>query len=522
MAAIRPESLRAEIGFLADDQFEGRGTATPGYELAAKYMASQFEALGLQAAGDNGTYFQSVPFHSALVNAKASSLTWSIAGKQHALSDPKEVLLFAHAYSADSSVEGPVVFVGYGISAPELHHDDYAGLDLKGKIIAYVYGAPPQFESSLRAYYSDSKNKRNAAIAHGAVGAIELDDPSLEAEYPFIKYAAGEQSPTLWWEEKDGQPHATSPQIKVTALISVPQSRMFFEATGHPADQVYAAQKDGSLKGFATPIRISMHVSAATKDVRSSNVVAILPGSDPLLRDQYVVISAHLDHLGIGPAVKGDAVYHGALDNGSGSADLIEIARAAASLNPRPRRSLLFIAVTGEEAGLLGSDYFANHPTLPKSAIVADVNVDEDLMLWPLQDIVAYGIEHSTLATPATQAAARLGLVISPDPQPEESLFIRSDQYSFVLQGIPSISPSAGWKSDNPAISPQKIEGNWETNVYHSPQDNMNQPFNWDAGVKFARFCFLTGYLIAQQDARPAWNPGDFFGTHYGPGALKP
>jgi Peptidase family M28 len=521
MAQIHPESLRAEIRFLSDDQLQGRGTATPGYELAAKYMASQFESLGLQPAGDNGTYFQSVPLHSALAQPKYTSFAWTAGGRQHTLVDDRDVLVLPHAYSADSSVGGPVVFVGYGVSAPELNHDDYAGLDLKGKIIAFVYGAPPQFDSSLRAYYSDSHNKLKVAADHGAVGAIELDDPGLQAEYPFAKYVDNSQSPTLWWKDKSGAPHATPEQIKVTALMSVPEACIFLEGAGHSADQIYAAQKDGSLKGFDTPIRASIHVSTTVKEVQSPNVVGILPGGDPSLRDQYVVFSAHLDHLGIGPAVKCDSIYHGALDNGSGSADLIEIARAAASLNPRPRRSMLFIAATGEETGLLGSDYFANNPTVPKSSMVADVNVDEDLMLWPLQDIIEYGAEHSSLAKLADQAGARLGLTMSPDPQPEEVLFIRSDQYSFVLQGVPSIFPSAGWKSSNPAVNPQKIEDDWDVNFYHTPQDSMNQPFNWDAGVKFARFSFLLGYLVAQQDGKPTWNPNDFFGAHYALGTPK-
>jgi Zn-dependent M28 family amino/carboxypeptidase len=258
-------------------------------------------------------------------------------------------------------------------------------------------------------------------------------------------------------------------------------------------------------------------VGTKSEDIHSPNVVAKLPGSDPALRNEYVVFTAHLDHMGIGEPVNGDKIYHGTLDNGSGSAALLEIARAMAGMNPHPRRSILFVSVTGEEEGLLGADYFAHNPTVPKADLVADVNMDEDIMLWPLEDVVAYGAEHSSLGRTVNEAAERMGLSVSPDEQPEQVIFIRSDQYAFVKQGIPAMMVDAGDKSNNPAIQPQKIEQAWKEKIYHSPQDNMNQPgLDFASGVKFAQFNFLCGYLIAQQTARPTWNSKDFFGDHYG------
>jgi Zn-dependent M28 family amino/carboxypeptidase len=234
------------------------------------------------------------------------------------------------------------------------------------------------------------------------------------------------------------------------------------------------------------------------------------------LKNEYVVYSAHLDHLGIGEPVKGDNIYNGALDNGSGSAILLEVARAFSGMTTPPRRSILFLSVTGEEAGLLGSDYFAHNPTVNKSSVVANINMDEDVMLWPLRDIVAFGAEHSSLDAVVQKAAARLGLSESPDPLPEEVVFIRSDQYSFVKQGVPAIFPVAGFKSDDPKIRPAEIFKNWEETRYHQPQDDMDQPgLDFDAAAKYARFVFLCGFLITEDSERPTWNKGDFFGEHY-------
>lgn len=515
MSKIRPEAIHADIAFLADDLLAGRFPGTPGYQIAAKFMASQFQAFGLQPAGDDGTYFQAVPLRGSKIDAANTTLSWSAGGQTHSLAYPKDFIAQSDPLRADTSVEAPVVFAGFGIAAPELHHDDYQTIDAKGKIIAIVPGAPPQFESSLRAYYSSTETKRQMAVAHGAAGMILLDDPAYEHMYSYQHRMRTLDSPAMHWLDADGRANGYFPELKAMGLLNLDRAREFIQAAGHSPDDVFAAAESGKLAAFNTPITASIQVTTKSEDIQSSNIVAKLPGSDPALRDQYVIFTAHLDHLGIGAPVNGDKIYHGALDNGSGSADLIEIARAMAGMYPRPRRSILFVSVTGEEAGLLGSDYFAHNPTVPKSAIVADVNVDEDLMLWPLEDVVVYGVEHSSLKSVVNEAADRLDLAVSPDPQPEQVIFIRSDQYSFVKEGIPSIFPVAGVKSDDPKIDAKKIEQDWQDKIYHSPLDNMEQPFDFEAGAKFARFALLCGYLAAQQTQRPAWNPRDFFGQHF-------
>jgi len=516
MSTIRPEAIRGNMRFLSDDLLEGRGTGTRGYELAAKFMATQFETVGLQPAGDNGTYFQSVPLRSLRLDENRTTFTVTRAGKEEALAFREDYILHGDPGRAEISVEAPVVFVGFGVTAPELGYDDYKEIDAKGKIVAFVFGAP-NFESSLKAHYSSSQVKAENAALHGAVGVIVVDGPMQEQVYPFSRRVRDLAIPEFRWLDRQSQPNAYHPELKCSVSLSLVETGKFFEGSRHTAEEVFASAKAGKAQSFALPMTVKIHTATQWQDVRSPNVVAKLEGSDQGLKDEILVYTAHLDHLGIGEAVQGDKIYNGTLDNASGSAILIEIARAFSKMNPRPRRSILFVAVTGEEAGLLGSDYFAHYPTVAKSSIVADVNTDMDLMLWPLQDIVAFGAEHSSLEGVIRRATERMQLIESPDPLAQMVIFIRSDQYSFVKQGIPAVMPSPGFKSSDPRIAPFEILEKWENTRYHQPQDDMEQPgLDFDASAKYARFVFLCGYLIAEDAQRPTWNKGDFFGEHYG------
>ena len=515
MQTIHADAIRGDMAFLSDDLLEGRGTATRGHQLAAQFMATQFESIGLSPAGDNSTYFQNVPLRSVRIDEANSTLTLIHDGKPEALVIRKDFLPFPNPARKVSSVEAPVVFVGFGVTAPEQNYDDYKGIDAKGKIIAILYQAP-NFESSLKAHYSSGEVKLANAAAHGAVGIIVLDDPILEGMYSFSERVRDLAQPTLRWLDKQGQPNDYFPQIQAAVELSLDATKALFQGSGHTADEIFQAAKDGKSFTFPLAITAKIHNEQKLEDVTSPNVVAKLEGSDPTLKNEYLVYTAHLDHLGIGEPVKGDSIYNGALDNASGSAILLEVARAFSQMNPHPKRSILFVAVTGEEAGLLGSDYFASFPTVPKESIVANVNMDEDQMLWPLEDIIPFGAEHSSLENVAKRAAARLHLDLSPDPMPQEVIFIRSDQYSFVKQGIPALYPTPGIKSDNPNIKPAEIFQNWEATRYHQPSDDMQQPgLDFAQAVKYADFIFLSGWYITQDPARPTWNPHDFFGDLY-------
>jgi hypothetical protein len=515
MESIRPEAIRAHMNFLADDLLEGRGTDSRGYEIAARYMATEFESMGLAPAGDAGTYLQTVPLRSARPDEANTTLSVIRNGKAETLVFRKDFLTIGDPARKETSVEAPVVYVGFGVTAPEQNYDDYKGIDVKGKIVAMLLEAP-NFESSLKAHYSSFEQKTTNAVAHGAVGLIVVNDPVLEGLYPFKEQVRDLSRPGLRWLSKEGLPNDYFPQLRGGAFLSLDASRQLFTGSGHTPEEVFQAAKEGKSLVFPLPLSAKIHKQTKLEDVSSHNVVAKLEGSDAALKNEYLVYSAHLDHLGIGEPVKGDTIYNGALDNASGCAILLEVARTFSNMNPRPKRSILFVAVTGEEAGLLGSDYFAHYPTVSKGAIVANVNMDEDQMLWPLQDIIPFGAEHSTLDGVVKRAAERLHLGISPDPMPEEVIFIRSDQYSFVRQGVPAVFLVAGFKSNDPKIDPVAIFKDWEATRYHQPQDDMQQPgLDFNQAVKYAQFAYLCGWLIAQDPARPAWNAHDFFGDHY-------
>jgi Peptidase family M28 len=514
---IRPEAIRADMRFLADDLLEGRGTGTRGHEIAAKFMASEFEAMGLGPAGENGTYFQSVALRSMRLDEGHTTLSIVRGGKEQTLTFRQDFIAEADPGRTETSVEAPVVYVGFGVTAPGQGYDDYAGVEAKGKVVAYVFGAPPQFESTVRAHYSAVEAKAANAAAHGAVGTILLDSPFLEHFYPFKDRVSDLGFPDMRWLDGQGRPNDYFPQLRGAAILNMAATARLFEGSGKSPEEIYAGAKEGKPLSLALPVTAKMKIVTKLEDIHSPNVVARLQGSDPKLRDEYVVYTAHLDHLGIGESVNGDKIYNGAMDNASGSASLLEIARAYSQMKPHPRRSILFVSVTGEEEGLLGSDYFAHYPTVAKDGLVANINIDGNLaLLWPIEDVVARGSEHSTLGAAAHKAADRVKLDVSPDPVPDLVLFIRSDQYSFVKQGVPSVFASAGIKSSDPKIKPREIATTWRLSNYHKPSDDMNQPFDFESGAKYARYVFLLGYVVAQETEKPTWNHGDFFGEHYG------
>jgi hypothetical protein len=516
MAVIRPQAIQAQMRFLADDLLEGRGTGTRGHEIAAKFIASEFEALGLEPAGENGTYFQNVPLRSIRPDENQTTLTLEFAGKSEVLVFRRDFITSGDAGRTETSVEASVVYVGFGVTAPEMGYDDYREVGMKGKIAAYQFGAPPQFEATVRAHYSSGDVKSANAAAHGAVGVIFLDSPALEGLYSFNEQAQDLVFPHLRWLDSRGRPNDFLPELLGSVFLSMDGVKKLFEGSGKSTEEVYAAAQAGKPVSLALHVTAKLNLVTRHEQMRSPNVVARLQGSDPKLRDEFVVYTAHSDHLGIGEPVNGDKIYNGALDNASGTACLLGIAKAFSKMNARPRRSILFVSVTGEEEGLLGSDYFARYPTVPKDALVGNINMDGAGLLWPIEDVVASGAEHSNLSAAVQKAAERMKLVVTPDPYPEQVFFIRSDQYSFVKQGIPAVWPRTGLKSSDPKTRPDEIRKKWVQTIYHKPQDDMNQPFDFESAAKFARFVFLVGYIVAQNTERPAWNSADFFGEHYG------
>ena len=522
---IRPEEIRAHIRFLSDSLLQGRAPGTPGYDIAARYVATELEGMGLHP-GVSGSWFQPVPLQKAVTDAAASSLVLTVNGKEQRLADAKDYVLstwFANPAGkgetrADADVSAPVAFVGFGVTAPDQKYDDYAGVDVRGKLVLIIYGAPSAFPSTERAYYSDGIVKAKNAVAHGAVGELSIMLPEDWKRYPWEWLVPQIQVGEMHWLDKNGVPHDFFPELRGNALFSEHEGELLFTGAPKTLDQVLATARASKPQAFALPVTAHVHTVAAQTVIQSSNIIAELKGSDPKLRDQYVVYTAHVDHLGICPPVDGDNVCHGALDNASGTSTLLEIARAYSQLPQPPRRSVLFVFVTGEEMGLLGSDYFAHFPTVPLKSIVANVNIDgAPGSFFPMKDVVALGAEHSTLGDAVASAAKHMGYDLSPDPMPEEVSFIRSDQYSFVLQGVPAVDVEDGVKSTDSKIDGLAVIKKWLVTRYHTPLDSMEQPIDFDSTAKGAVMNFLVGYQVAQHDAAPTWNKGDFFGTTFGP-----
>ncbi len=521
---IRPDEIRAHIRFLADSLLEGRAPGTPGYDIAARYVATELEGMGLHPAV-SGSWLQPVPFEKAVTDEAASSLTLTMNGKEQKLTDAKDYILstwFANPAPkgesrAESDVSAPVVFVGFGVTAPDQKYDDYAGVDVKGKIVAAIYGAPSSFPSTERAYYSDSVVKTKIALARGAIGVVGISLPEDWKRYPWDWIVPQIQMGEMHWLDKSAVPHDFYPGLRGQAFFSEEGAKLLFTGSPKALDKAFADARASKPQAFPLPVSVHIHTVAAQQIIQSSNIIAELRGSDPALSDQYVVYTAHVDHLGICPAIDGDSVCHGALDNASGVATLLEIARAYASLPTPPRRSVLFVFVTGEEMGLLGSDYFAHFPTVPLASIVADVNIDGAPGVYAMKDFVALGAEHSTMGDDVASAAKLMGYEVTPDPMPEEVGFIRSDQYSFVLQGVPAVDIEDGVHAVDPKLNLFELEKKWLVTRYHTPLDSMDQPIDFESMAKGSVLNFLVGYQIAEHNAAPAWNNGDFFGTTFGP-----
>jgi hypothetical protein len=505
-------TFRAHMAFLADDRLEGRGTGTRGQEIAALYVATQLQAYGLEPAGDSGSYFQWIPFRQITVVPDQCELVLIRDGKEQPLKWGDDFLMRGHELNPDAKVDAPVVFVGYGVTAPHQRYDDYANIDVRGKIVAYLAGAPARFPSEQRAHFGSGREKAKNAVAHGAIGIIALNTPDWSKSLPWARVVIGYGFPAMRWLGPDGMPNDARPELRASAALSLPASQAFFQGAPKSWDEVWSAAQAGQPQAFAMPFTARLHNVSRHRLVTSPNVAAVLSGSDPKLAREYVVYTAHTDHLGIGTPIDGDSIYNGAVDNASGTAALLEIAAAFSRLAKAPARSVLFLAVTGEEAGLLGSDYFAHFPTVPKQAIVADVNMDGASLSYDFADIVSFGAEHSSLMSVVRKEAGRLGVKVSPDPIPEQVFFIRSDQYSFVRQGIPAVFTGAGFQAVDPAVDGRRMFEHWIDKYYHSPFDDMKQPLAFKPALKFMELNFAIGYDVANAARRPTWNSGDFFG----------
>lgn len=513
--AAEAERIRADMTFLADDLLEGREAGARGHELAARYVAARFRALGLEPAGEDG-YFQQVPLRSARLEFGSPSATFVGAdGASRDFDFPKEFVVGASTVREESQLDAELVFAGYGVVAEEFEHDDYAGLDVAGRIVVMLSGAPLSWPSEERAHFS--RNKLEAAVERGAVGVVTLATPVSERVYPFARRSLFLHLPRMGWIEEDGSTHRGFPELLAGAQLSMEAAEVLFEGAPRSAEVLMATvEADGVPTGFPLPGRLQLSYASTLEDLTSPNVVARLPGSDPALADEHIVLTAHLDHIGFARTMSGDDINNGAMDNASGVATLLEVARLLKAA--RPARSVLFTIVTAEEKGLLGADYFARHPTVPAESMIANVNLDMPVLTFPFADVVAFGASHSDLAGHVSAAARATDVMLSPDPFPEQAIFVRSDHYRFVQQGIPAVMLATGQQSLDPARPGKEAWDSFLAEHYHKPSDEVGPQIDFDSAARFAALNARVALSLAAASERPIWLDGDFFGDLYGDG----
>jgi len=498
-------AIRARMRFLASDALEGRDTGTRGYDTAAAYVASQFEGLGLDPGGADGSWYQ--PVHLLHTRLKAGQASASV--NERALIQGRDLLMVPPPV-ADLHIHGGIILAGFGLDVADVGLHDFDGVDVRGKFVAVLAGAPASLPSEERAYFSNLQGKMETARAKGAIGLLLLRTPPQEAAWE--RYVR--QNAVGAFYRVDGDRPPTDGQALPMAFLNRSGSDAILAASGRSLNDVVEA---AATRPIVSDLGVEMAFdeSIDVERVSSPNILARIAGADAALKNEVVVYTAHLDHLGMTAAEGGDSVNHGAIDNASGVAEVIEIARLWRDVRPRPARSALFAIVTGEERGLLGSAVLADDPPVPRSQIAANINLDNFLILYPLRDVVALGGDHSTLGRTVRAEASRLGLEVIPDPRPEQSLFIRNDEFSFVLRGVPSVTIANGVRSADPSVDVPELWTKWFATIYHTPKDTMAQAFNWHAAEQYVSLNLGIGRRVASERARPTWNPGDFFGQRF-------
>ncbi len=513
-AQITAQALRAPVRFLASDELEGRGPATRGDALARLYLSAELEELGYQPGGENGGWEQTVEVVG--VTAKLPA-TWNFTGPSNDKSGGIS-LKWSDDYIAGSGVQqasaeikdAGLVFVGYGIEAPEYKWDDFKGVDVRGKVLVMLNNDPdwdPKlFEGVKRLYYGRWTYKYESAARHGAAGVIIIHT-TASAGYPWQVVQSS------WGGEQFELPAENEPRIQLKGWATEDAARRLLKAGGADLDKLVAAAKKRNFRPVPIALKTSIRFDNTVSRVRTANVAGVLPGSDPKLKEEVVIYTAHHDHFGIGePDKTGDKIYNGAEDNASGCAQLLAIARAFAALPERPKRSIMMLFVAGEEQGLLGSKYYALHPTFAPGKIAANINYDGGNYRGRTKDLTQLGMGKSSLDGIAKALVEKQGRVLVPDQFPDKGYFYRSDQFNFAKIGVPALYFDNGYDYiGKPAGWGKHEHEEWTEHVYHQPSDELKDDWVFDGMIEDATIGFQVGWLVAQTEQLPAWNPGDEF-----------
>ena len=510
-ASIDPEKIRAHVRFLADDLLEGRGPGTRGGDIAAQYIGTQFALYGLQPAGDNGTYFQKVPLYAVHTIEDQTKFTFvPQSGAPIALTYGSDYVTKDQTGAAAADIDAPIVFVGYGIDAPEYHWNDYAGVDVKGKVLLVIVNQPPSddpafFKGKTMTYYGRWTYKYEEAARRGAVGVLIIHRTDL-ASYG---WEVVRNSQSVEKSYLKGDPDAT---LKAASWIQLDVAKKLFSAAGKNADEMIVAAGKPGFHAFELPVRLKAHVASRVRPYDSNNVIAKVPGADATGADQAVFYTAHYDHLGIDPDLKGDNIYNGAADNGTGCGILLELARAFAEAPTKPPHSIFFAAVTAEEQGLLGSQYLGMHPPIPVSQIALDLNYD---MLMPMGvplSAEVSGAERTTFYPIVEKTAKAFDLTLEPDKFPGAGHYYRSDHFSFARVGVPSFSVGQGtlFEGHDAAWGKAQAE-DFVAHHYHQPSDEYRASMDFRGDAKMARFGLILGWEASSLPETVGWQKGDEF-----------
>lgn len=520
MQAIAPvildanaETIKTHMAYLASDDLMGREAGTPGYDQAAAYVAAEMEKLGVAPAGDDGTYFQTVPLQRSYRDEAglSMSVTGLETGNSLTLEENSDFVVYGSTSAAQSAAEAELVFVGFGVVAEELGRNDYEGVDVDGKIVVMLQGTPKGIQTEERAYYGNQKSRE--ASKRGAVGIITLETPTREKVYSFARLVGEGRlaSARMGWLQPDGTPFSRASNIKVSAYMSLAGGRKLIEGAGADFDDIMEAAETegGSIESFALPYTANIAQTSKLDVVESDNVIGIIEGSDPALKDEIIVLTAHLDHIGVSPSFLEDKINNGALDNAAGVATMLDVSRMILD-GERPRRSVMLLLVTAEEKGLLGAQYFAQNPTVDVTRLVGSVNLDMPVLTYAFEDVVAFGSDRSTIADAVSSAAEEMGMTLSPDPFPDQGLFTRSDHFRMVEIGVPSIFLATGFANGG-----EEAWARHFAEVYHRPADEMNDTLDFDAAARFAEVNARIALKLANNDERPLWRAGDFFARKF-------
>jgi Zn-dependent M28 family amino/carboxypeptidase len=506
---ISTEKLRAHVKYLASDELEGRGVGTRGGQLATNYLAAQLQAEGVAPAGENGSYFQAVPL-VGVQTTNASRLSFTSKAGTTAFKYVTDFVGAPFSQKPVNNFSAPAIFVGHGISAPEYGWDDYKGVDVKGKVLVFFTNEPPStdphfFGGTALTYFGRWTYKFEEATRRGAVAAIIIHTtPTAGYGWEVVR---GSNSGAHWQEKLEpGQP-----ALKFAGWVTEKAGEKLTASTGKTLAELLAMANKKSFSPIPLG-RITGRIPARIRHVESRNVAGRVAGSDPNLASQVVLFTAHWDHLGIGIPIKGDKIYNGAVDNATGCAMLLELARVWAALHQKPQRSALFLFVTAEEAGLIGSDYYGKHPLVPAGKTAADINFDAFFPFGRTKDVELTGADRTTLWPLVQRDAAAMHLEIKPDAQPGQGHYYRSDHFSLARVGIPAFSISAGQEYvGKPANFGATAFEQYNNEHYHRPSDEYHDDWDFAGMVQISRFALRLGMDIANVPKLPTWHAGDEF-----------